>query len=408
MLKILWEPRFDTLDPGSDQYRQTRDPLLVGSTQVQAIPRARAYCPPSPALVEAVRSWVLAQGKRHITVMVHGFDYDPGDKNSPDSDPFSLIYGVPWRNGLNPRLTWLPIVSEYDDDGNHLDSGTAIAFAWLSKATIGQFAGAGWNNPYLFSAFDLAPLAAQALAALIAAMMQAGPASFSILAHSLGTRAVSLAIGYLRAGAPSLFPGNLHRLVLLDGAEYIVDANQNLIGGNLGFDVFNIVNTQDRVLTFAAHAGSHPVRQHGSDAGRVIGCEGVMETPDWLDIQVDRSDVRGWFLARQGVEINAIAPDSDAAIHSLASWNHWICYMDGVGAPTGGNREMIRQLLDPARTSVSAFRAANFPVLPGGHYVDKFYYGRFDPAIPPTPMTLAARVALIYDGNQTANVLIGS
>lgn len=364
MLNVVWEPTFNTLDPGSDQYRATRDPLVVAGSQVQAVPRARAYCPPSQALVSAVQSWVLAQKTSHVTLMVHGFDYDPGDSGSPDSDPFSMIYGVPWRNGLNPRLTWLPIVGEYDDDGNPLNAGASIAFAWLSKATLGQYAGAGWNNPYLFSAFDLAPLAAQSLAAVIAALMQAGPASFSILAHSLGTRAVSLAMGYLRAGAPTLFPGNLHRIVLLDGAEYIVDANQNLVG-DLGFDVFNIVNTGDRVLTFAAHAGSHPVRQHGSDAGRVIGCEGLKVTPNWLDVQIDRSDVHDWFLTSRNVEINAVAPDSDAAIHSLASWNHWICYMDGVGAPTGGNREMIRQMLDPARTSVQGFRAANFPVLAG-------------------------------------------
>lgn len=395
MLKLIWSPDLTTVDPGSDAYKLATDTLQVGgAVQSFARPWPRAFQAPNAALAKAVIDWVATQGNKPITLMVHGFAFDPTHpQTNPADDPFNLVYGIPGAN-LNARLSWLPIVGEADDNGNP-GTGAAIAFSWLSESNVTQWADAGWNNSYLQPAFDFAPLAAQALAAVIAALQGCGK-PFTILAHSLGTRTTCQAIGYLRFSTYAWQPQSLKRIVLLDGAEYLVDANRNLLGTGLGYEVFNIVNRNDLVLSWLAHAGSYPVRPRvgAGDSGRVIGYEGLKKTSTWIDIQIDRQDVQNWVQTHAGIQLNATAPNADNQIHDFATWNHWICYMDGVGNADGGNRGFLRRLLDLNQPGVAWFDANGYPVLDGARYVDEWYYGSFDPAIPDAPMTVAERQAL--------------
>lgn len=394
MLSLSWEPDLATANPGAAAYKSALDALRIRGMAgaLQRFPRPRGFVAPEPALTRALRDWAGGPGGAPVTLMVHGFDFDPRARNAasdPGDDPYRSVFAPP--STANPaRLSWLPIAGVCDDDGAP-GTGAAIAFAWLSKGNLVQWAGAGWNNMYLFPAFDLAPLAAQALAAVIAALQEIGR-PFSILAHSLGTRVVSQAIGYLRASARPWTEGGLRRIVLLDGAEYVVDANRTLLGDGLDFDVVNLVNRQDRVLGWLAGAGSHPVRWNGSDASRVIGYAGLRKSARWLDVQFDRSDVQEWIATHLGIHMTGTAPDSDNVFHPLATWNHWIGYMDGVGSADGGNRAVLRWLLG-AHRPLDWFDQSGFPVLAGGRLVDVPYYGRFNPDIPPTPMTVAERQA---------------
>lgn len=377
MLSLIWQPDFSaTTNPTDPDYRRATDLLASrDGAALQRFPRPRGFVPPGEGLLAALTAWVGRQGGRLLTLMVHGGAFDPRDGATDSDDPFERIYAPP--SPTNPaRLSWLPIVGVCDEAGRP-GPGAAIAFGWLSRGALRQWAGAGWNNPYLFPAFDLAPLAAQALAALIAGLQQIG-APFSILAHGLGTRVVSQAIGYLRE-APRPWPtGLLARILLLAGSEYVVDANRTLLGAGLGFEVFNLVNRSDAVLSWLVADGSHPVRWNRSDAARVIGYHGLKNAPGWLDLPLDRAEGQDWIRTHLGLSVTGRAPPGDKALHRLAGMNHWVGSMDP------GNRALLRRLLDLGQPGLPWFEANAFP---------RRDDGRFDPTIPPTPMTIAARQA---------------
>lgn len=386
----MWEPD-GAIAPGEGGYAQRQDRLgLRGDdasiTVLQTFARGETAVDPNTALEKAIDDWIGGRSLERVTLMVHGFAFDPSRQiGGASDDPYELVYAVPDANPSavthNWRLSWLPIVGETDNQGVDSGRNAAIAFAWVSEGSFSQYANAGWNNPYLYAAFDLAPLAAKALAAVIAALKRRGQ-KFDILAHSLGTRATSQAIGMLR---PNWEKGWLRRAVLVGGAEYCVDANANLLG--LDFDVFSLGNTDDSVLTWLAHSFSHPVRQYGSDADRVIGCDGVKRDANWLDIQVNRQDVRQWISARYGATVTGDANPADETYHSNVTMNHWVYYMDP------GNRQFIATLLGNGIASLADFTQNGFPA-----GIDVGFYGNFNPDIPPTPTTMKDRIALWSGG----------
>jgi len=88
-------------------------------------------------LQQLIHTWLAARSlpDAAVKLMLHGYDYNPSDDPDNASDPFRLVYGYPGEHGLDPRLSWLPLVQECDAQGLHRQD-TAIAFAWVSSGSL--------------------------------------------------------------------------------------------------------------------------------------------------------------------------------------------------------------------------------------------------------------------------------
>jgi hypothetical protein len=311
-------------------------------------------------------------------VLVHGFEFDPtGRLGSRDGDdPYGLVYGYPVPGGPDAHLSFLPLAGECDEAGG-ARADIAVAFAWVSEGSLLDYATACWDEDYKYAALDLAPAAARALAAVLVALAEGG-ARVRILAHSLGTRTVSQAIGLLKAAEAA---HSVERAVLLGAAEYGVDAAANFAG--CGFDVFNLASRRDEVLELGAQPMCHPVRVNGSWGSYVIGRCGLGGNPRWLDWQLDRPALVAWLAAGRAPGGAAYHVDASAetGVHPLGSLNHWAYYTND------GNRALVRDLLAEDGLTVAACRAAGAP-----DGVECPEYGGFaGMGVPLTPLTCAAR-----------------
>ncbi|MBN8901580.1 MAG: hypothetical protein J0H57_11155, partial [Rhodospirillales bacterium] len=349
MLKLIYDP---VARGAPSQYGSAEDTLTDGAGSVlQRFRKAdQDFAAPDAPLSDAVRAWLAARGPNAgpVIVLVHGYQYNPVSADGLAHDtPFQLVYGVPPTPVAS--LSWLPLVGECSEVGAAL-ADTAIGFAYRSEAPLGEVSRAGWTNSYQYAVFDLAPLAARALAALLSCLAEQG-ATVRVLAHSLGTRTFAQAIRLLRARVP--IP--VERAVLLHGAEFSVDAGAAFRGCD--FDVFNIANRKDAVLRIGASQLCHPMRANGSASACVIGFDGLGGNPRWLDLQADRPDLVAWFAAGNapGGRAYRLTSQAEDELHPAAGLDHWCCYTNA------GNRELVRDLLlEPAMT-VDQFRARHVP-----------------------------------------------
>lgn len=390
MLKLTWTPGAAAA-PDEDAYRQAIDSLAASyadATAAAGFPRADGAAPTGlDAIAGVVRRWLAARALPNAAVklMLHGYDYDPRHQGDPAYDPFALTYAYPNAvTGPNPRLSWLPLVEECDDAGGRRQE-TAIGFGWTSTGSIGEYAAAYWSESYEYACVDLARLAARAVAALLEILAQERVA-VDVLAHSLGTRLFTQAVADSTAEAVAA----LHNVILLDGAEYAVDAAATFAGRT--FNVINVTNAVDAVLATGAEQLGDPSRV----AGSVVACSlgrYALGTPDswagiaayppnWVDIALDRRDVQAWFLANGGYRLRPTASDN---VHPEGNLNHWACYTET------GNRAWLTDLLwKPGLNGGSFARTPGFPkgVLASPQPV---FAGVGIPGT--TPMTAAARLA---------------
>ena len=387
MLKVVWVPNVAAA-PDADAYKRAVD-TLTASFQDDS---AAAHFPRDPGVApggnddftHVVEKWLAARSvpTAPVKLMVHGYDFDPRHHGDPQYDPFTIVYGYPVGDGPDPRLTWLPLVEEYDPATRRLQE-TAIAFAWVSTGSMAEYATAGWSESYEYACVDLACIAARALAGLLDVLAKAGVA-VDVLAHSLGTRLFTQAVRLHANDAP------LNNVILLDGAEFSVDAAAVFKGR--GFSVVNVTNEVDAVLAAGGEQLGDPSRVPGSIPSCCVGRFGLGTVKswgrdggypkNWADIALDRRDVQAWFKANGGYTLTPTAADN---VHPLARMNHWACYTEP------GNRAWVTDLLWKPAMNGAAF-AANASVPKGvlGPTQPKFA----GVGIPTTtPMTMAARLA---------------
>jgi hypothetical protein len=388
MLKVVWTPGAAAA-PDEDAYRRAVDTLSAsygGITATAQIPREPATATPDIASLEGVvRAWLTARALPHAAarLMLHGYSYDPRHGGNAAVDPFSTTYGYPGENGLDHRLSWLPLVGECDDAGARRQE-TSIAFAWVSTGSLRDYGDAGWSESYQYACVDLARLAATAGAALLRLLAAEG-AVVDVLAHSLGTRLFTKAVAALGAGDAMI--GNV---ILLDGAEFALDAAATFAGRR--FNVVNVTNEADGVLSTGAEQLGDPSRLAGSMPACSLGRYGLgnpsswrgnaVYPPNWVDIALDRRDVQDWFKANGGYTLTPA--DSDSA-HTGGHMNHSACYTEA------GNRAWLIDLLGKPGMNGGAF--ARTAALPKGILRDPqpVFAGV---AIPDaTPMTMAERIA---------------
>jgi hypothetical protein len=391
MLKLVFTP---TPSGAPDSYGDARDHLSLRTDQGDAALQDFAKAdpdlvPPSKALASAIDDWLQRRGAtdQPVVVMVHGYLYDPMNTREPGDSPFDLIYGTPPKTIY--RATWLPLVGECKQDGSD-PAENAIAFTYKSEAGVTEFASAGWSNSYQYAVFDLARLAARPLAATLAHLGTKGSAlTVRVLAHSLGTRTTGLALRLLGAGIPA----NLDRVILLDGAEFCVDAAAAFAGCR--FDVLNFVNRKDAVLRIGAEQACHPMRPNGDLTACVIGREGLGGNDRWLDLQLDSNALAAWFRAGRaptGIAY-AIAPLAEEASYPAASLDHWSCYTND------GNRRLVTDLLFSPLMTIDRLRANQVPA-----GTDAPSYGRFNNVpVPPTLDSAARRRYVIAQASASGS-----
>ena len=382
MLRLIYNA---TPAGAPSEYGGAVDQLMSAAGALQPFPKAQAgFIAPSPALTGAIEAWLAQRGHRPdpVIVMVHGYLFDPSqDIDTDPNSPFSSVYGMP--PAPDYHMSWLPLVGECDQSGASL-AENAIAFCYKSQAGSGEFVRAGWNNSYQYAVFDQAPLAARALASILAAVAS-HPVTVRVLAHSLGTRTFSQAIRLLRAR----MPGNLDRAVLLDGAEFSVDAAANFEG--CPFDVINIANRSDRVLLLGAQQMCHPFRATGTLESRVIGYDGLGTIDRWIDLQLDDPALITWLAngnAPDGIPytVEALAKEES---HPFAGLDHWSCYTND------NNRSLLRDLLLSDLMTAAQLRAHHVP-----GKVASIAYGLFKQVSPPlTPQSRLERQRLLGPGD---------
>ena len=358
MLKLIWTPSV-AAPPDAAAYKNASDTLTAsyGDDEATAsLPRDPAAAPPQlDAVTGVIRSWLAARTVPHapVKLMLHGYDFDPRHSGDVAYDPFMVVYGYPGENGPNFRLSWLPLVEECDNNGAHHQE-TAIAFAWTSTGSLAEYATAGWAESYEYACVDLACIAARAVAAVLG-ILAAENVAVDVLAHSLGTRLFTQAVRvYGGANSP------LNNVILLDGAEFSVDAAATFASRSFG--VVNVTNEVDAVLAAGGEQLGDPSRIPGSVASCCLGRFGLGTVQswqtigtfptNWVDIALDRRDVQAWFKANGGY---TLTPTSTDTVHPLANLNHWACYTEL------GNRAWVTDLLWKPSVSAAVLAKTNVP-----------------------------------------------
>lgn len=408
MLKLAWTiaPDADLGRPGSDGYNAAFDNLSVLTDGGLQQPPAQTFAKgvqgaadASPALAAAIDQWIARVPGSRIIVMAHGYQFDPsGNFGGMDDNPFNLVYGVPgtaFNNGtetVNYHNSWLPLVGEADNLGN-AGAETAVAFSWVTMGGLSDYPREGWRTSYQYAALELTPLAAKALATVLRYLNSKNKIIY-ILAHSLGTRLVSQAIGLLRRGVEDT---QIERVVLLGGAEFCPDAKANLLNRN--FEVINIGSRRDVVLRVGAEGACDPFRGMGTGTEVVIGRDGLVSASNWLDIQIDLPATMTW-LKQQRYSVFAEPADDD--VHPFAILGHWVYYMHN-GDPDhadidGGNRKLVKDILADPEMDIAWFRQSGLNAV-----YDVGSYGQIIAEVPITPASYADRVVL--DNPQLAQTL---
>ncbi len=342
MFAVIWDG-VDAEAPGEGKgWKDVKDPVAlcdysalsgwsdVAATEVPRTVRSPQFGPDFTAALRTVANHHTA-GRQltHLTILVHGFDFDPVSSSSKfmktvpqeKQDPRSGIFDLPNKD---PALgeSWLPIFGVTNQQ--QADAAPLLCFCWRSSGAYGL---ASFTNFYQHAVFDLAPQAAKSLAATIAVLNAAG-ITLDIVAHSLGTRVVMKALATLpecvRATA-------VRRIVLMNGAEFSIDALAAMRGVNA--DVFNLVSRRDKlVLELGAQQMMMPFRAPGRQAW-VIGYNGMMALPGWIDIAMDPQVGLSETLA------SSVAAKQSAALATLGGFTlstegykgrgpHWSTYRD--------------------------------------------------------------------------------
>jgi pimeloyl-ACP methyl ester carboxylesterase len=222
-----------------------------------------------------------------IVVLIHGYKFHPA---LPDADPHRSLYAFnPQRNCWKIR-SWPEGLGFSDDAG---ETGLCIGFGWpASVPHVPSLLATGRNG--FARVYDRAGRYGARLAELVRLLQRLAPGRpIDLLAHSQGARVALAALPALEE-APD-------RVILLGAAEFgpralgFLDAAR---GAPRPPSIYN-VTTRANDLYDLAFESFAPRRGWGE---RALGAGLGARRPNWLDLQLDRSDVTAWVNA-QGVAL---------------------------------------------------------------------------------------------------------
>lgn len=259
-----------------------------------------------------------------VTVMVHGFLFDPTDARQDRAvtgNPHRLIYHTdpltPSYEAAHHATAWpLHLGFAADDQG---EGGVAVAF--------------GWNSGTKFIDYHAAYLDAIAAAwPLLCTLHALGAAlkgqRIQILCHSLGSVTVLKAI---EMAAARRLPVTrlIDRVVILAGAvtqlnaQMAADAIRGMQGdgglpGKAGPTFYNVMSAHDVVLSVFAK-GFTPTM--GGVETVPIGGFGFATGPlkdRWINLRLDNPDFAKWAKQTHGLDVRGDDPDD--------MLDHWVYY----------------------------------------------------------------------------------
>lgn len=341
---------------------------------------------PAPELAAYLKAALTTEANalpdhRPLVVMVHGFQFNPTAKiagklhqeNNAHGRLFHFTTGQDPVQEHRERTTSWPDMAGIAASDEGAD-GVAIAFAWhsapseLFKPSRPDDLIDGLIDNFYETAYDWMLQTSGALAMSLQAIADLTPAKreIDIVCHSLGTALVTQTL-LLACKHRFKFICRLGRILLLDGAEYQIDAQTMLdtladfaavdgMADTTGPRFYNIGNTRDVVLdklgeNFGPKKGSNVIGHKG------IGTPGFKAR--WMDIALSSGAFNVWAQnsLRFGYFPAAAIPDFDGL--SVSKLNHWVCFT------FNGNRRMWRDLLKDRRGDWS-FEALREPRQAGG------------------------------------------
>lgn len=218
---------------------------------------------PLPHLAEAAR-----RGDGPVIVMVHGFKFRPyAGRDCPHSHIFGLEDGPCWKARSWPRALGFGAAAR--------DEGLALAFGWNSRGMI-------WD------VYRRAEVTGAALARLIAVLRRAAPwRPVHAICHSLGVRVVLQALAHLA-------PGDIGRIIALNGAEFAGAAQSALAcGAGQGAEIVAVTGRENASYELMLERFVAPARRGDRAMGRGLAEEGVRQ----VMLRLDRAAVRARLAA---------------------------------------------------------------------------------------------------------------
>ena len=310
----------------------TPSPELCDYLQFKASTEAADYVPGAP-----------------VTVMVHGFLYDPRDAVTGDPKETDNPHGRNFHfkeydelEEIRHHTTSWPRQLGFKRTDKGRD-GLAIAFGWYSQPGLASSLLSHFQN-YYSRAYDLGQQASWPLLRALQALsdlkkFESQP--IDIFCHSLGSVVV---IGALSIAAENKLPllSRIGRVILLGGSEYTDDARKMYTSlmreakrqgwePDEGPQFYNIVSRENAVLdVFAENFGPRGLFSSNSQVIGHNGLEARKPTERWIDLQIDGEPLMTC-LANQGLHISGDNPEE--------WWDHWYYYTHR------GNMEFYRYVL---------------------------------------------------------------
>ncbi len=298
----------------------TPSPELCDYLQFKAFTAAADYVP----------------GAAPVTVMVHGFLYDPRDAvtgdpketDNPHGRNFHFKPGDELEEIRHHTTSWpRQLGFRRTDKGKN---GVAIGFGWYSQPGFASSLLSHHQN-YYARAYDLGRQASWSLLRTLQALSQLKKLEsqpIDIFCHSLGSVVV---IGALSIAAENKLPllKRIGRVILLGGSEYTDDARKMYTsltreakrakwGPDEGPQFYNIVSRENAVLdTFAENFGPRGLFSSNSQVIGHNGLEARKPTERWIDLQIDGDPLMMW-LAEHGLHVSGDNPEE--------WWDHWYYY----------------------------------------------------------------------------------
>ncbi len=238
------------------------------------------------ALFACLAQMLRATGDTPVTVMIHGYKYEPGH---PQHCPHrSILSKSPQFR--DPRIVSWPRHLGLRDQP---DEGLALSFGWSARGTI-------------WCAHRRAAEAGDALARVLTAVQEIAPGrKVHMVAHSLGARVTLRALSQVA-------PGALARAVLLSAAEFDRTARAALQSpGGRAAEILNVTSRENDLFDFLMERLVRAPRP----GDRMLG-HGGLRLPNMATLQLDDAHSRA-SLRRAGFPV---APSCRPVCH----WSSYV------------------------------------------------------------------------------------
>ena len=305
-------------------------------------------------------------GDEPVVVMVHGFLFDPKDAMDEDTvnpdpsrtnNPHGRLYHYEVRDEaeeIRKHTSSWPRHLGFEEDDRDGATGLAIAFGWQSQPGFARSLVRHFQNFYA-RAYDKGTEAAWNLATCLHVLDRklAPGKKIDILCHSLGGHVVVRLLQLLAKHELPDILGRLDRIILLGGAEYVVEAQLMMkrlgsgAGGNIRF--YNVVSRENDILDLLGE--NFGPRTFGNS--NVIGHNGLdMEDnstlANWLDLQIDGAKLMRWMKKERKLTVSGDRPGN--------VWDHWYYYT------YRGNMDLYRGILrDRPNWDITKLRSEGVP-----------------------------------------------